>query len=256
MYLKNLLRNLLRKLPYFCLGPFFSLCMAQLSVPQDSGYTVPQQPSEESSQTWQRPPTNDKSEKNSLAKPSASAREQIGPNPRTVDASLPSSGDQKQALGFGVGQTILLGDFNKYGHNDMSLDLFYEYQASYLFSLLANIHQQTFKGDRGQKTEVGGFNVQIKGKYFDYDSFSPFWTAGLGLYYPQLTRQRGSALQETESKGVFGAVVGSGVSLELNQRFNFAFLGQLHLPFRIKQSNDSSFQGQYLKLMAALFIKF
>jgi hypothetical protein len=162
-----------------------------------------------------------------------------------------------QAIGFGIGQTFLLGDFKDYASNSkLSADLFYLYRASYSFDFLINAHSSSIKGDSGQKIDLKGASFNIKGKLFDFDAFAPYIMGGLGFYFPRATRLNGNTLERTESKMTLGLNMGLGADLQLNERYSFGLLTVYHKPFRLKQETQSSLEGSYFKFMGTFFLFF
>lgn len=159
-------------------------------------------------------------------------------------------------LGLGLGQTLLFGDFADYGDDELALDLFYQYRASYTFDFLANLHTNTYKKDDNQKTDLTGVTFNIKGRLFDFDAFAPYLTGGLGMYWPRVTRSNAGTLVESEKHAVLGINAGLGADLQLNPNFSFGFATFYHQPFNVKQDSQAGINGSYLRLMATLFIHF
>lgn len=162
----------------------------------------------------------------------------------------------KHGIGLGIGQTILLDDFADHGDDELAFDLFYQYRASYTFDFLVNLHTNTYKKEDGQKTDLTGVTFNIKGRVFDFDSFAPYLTGGLGMYWPKVTRFQGTTLVESEKQSVLGVNLGAGVDLQLNENFSFGFASLYHQPFNVKQDRQSSINGSYLRFMAMVFIHF
>lgn len=153
-------------------------------------------------------------------------------------------------IGLGIGQTMLFGGFSDHADDSLAFDVFYQYRASYSFDFLANFHTNTYKKDDGQKTDLTGVTFNIKGRLYDYDSFAPYFTGGLGFYWPKVTRYVGGNLLESETKMVLGFNGGFGVDLQINEHFSFGFAGIYHHPLNAKQDNQESVNGSYLRLMA------
>lgn len=160
------------------------------------------------------------------------------------------------AIGLGLGQTLLFGDFADHGDDALAFDLFYQYRASYTFDFLANFHTHTYKQDDNQKTDLTGFTLNIKGRVFDFDAFAPYLTGGLGMYWPRVTRIQGASLVESEKQAVLGLNAGAGADLQLNEHFSFGFAAFYHQPFNVKQDTQAGVNGSYLRLMATIFVHF
>lgn len=164
-----------------------------------------------------------------------------------------ASGSLKiHSLGIGVGQTFLSGGFADLGEDKITWDLFYNYTASYSFDFMANAHYSSHSL-RGQKATLGGLALGIKGKVYQFDSFSPFLTGGLGFYIPKVSRGVGSASVSSERKTTFGYHFGGGGELDLNPKVRVGMLAQFHNPFDVKQDNQADVEGSYFKLLLTVF---
>ncbi len=169
------------------------------------------------------------------------------------DAKVPvSSGSprrlQQHGLGFGLGQTFLLGDYGKYGNDKITLDLLYSYAASYSFDLLVNAHVSEHQ-DNNERMKVTGLTSSIKGRFVEYDNLSPFFLGGLGFYAPQAKRGSGARAKWSDQKVTFGLNFGGGVDLRLNEHYVIGVMGQMHWPFKVEQDNMSDLKGYYFKLL-------
>ena len=89
----------------------------------------------------------------------------------------------KHGLGLGLGQTFLFGNFEKRGDNKITADILYSYTASYTFDLLVNAHFSTHEY-KDRAVFLRGTAISIKGRSYEFDSFSPFLLGGLGFYMP------------------------------------------------------------------------
>ena len=167
-----------------------------------------------------------------------------------------SSAFLKQALGIGLGQTLLFGDYADHGADKLAMDLFYQYRASYSFDFLSNFHTSTYKKGDGQKTDLTAITANIKGRLFDFDSFAPYLTGGLGLYWPRVTRFQGSNLLQSEKHLSLGFNAGIGADLQLNENLSFGLAAFYHQPFSVKQDSQASVNGSYMRLMATAFMHF
>ena len=85
---------------------------------------------------------------------------------------------QKHAFGIGLGQTFMIRQFDKYGEDKITADLLYTYTASYSFDLLVNIHSSEHSR-KDKKVFLRGYTMSIKGRSYEFDSFSPFLLGGL-----------------------------------------------------------------------------
>lgn len=151
----------------------------------------------------------------------------------------------KHAIGVGLGQTFLLGNFESKGDDKIAADLLYTYTASYSFDLLINAHISKHEY-KGKKVFLRGYSMSIKGRSYEFDAFSPFVLAGLGFYMPQITNSSGKT---SEAKYTFGVNFGGGADLRLNEDIIVGVLAQYHHPFDIKQDETETVRGSYFKLL-------
>ena len=159
------------------------------------------------------------------------------------------------SFGLGLGQTFLQGDFSKNGQNGITIDAYYEYNASYSFDLVVNGHYSSH--EMGEKnTTILGVAAGIKGKILNYDSFTPFFIGGLGFYNPSVTRLIDGNIVESDSKVTFGTHFGAGADLELNSNYTVGILAHFHNPFDIDQELAPEIEGFYYKMLFTLAYKF
>lgn len=183
---------------------------------------------------------------NSMAAPQSSAE----------DSSEKVFGEvQKHGVGIGIGQTILMGNFDDYGDSSITLDALYTYSASYSFDLVANLQYSRHKY-AGQKVILPALTSSIKAKAFQFDAFAPYVLGGLGFYRPKAFRSINGVIVESDSKWTFGINFGAGVDLKLNEKFTFGILMQYHRPFNVKQENAPKVQGSYTKLLLTTIYHF
>lgn len=154
----------------------------------------------------------------------------------------------QHGLGFGLGETFLLGKYSKYGEDKITMDLFYSYAASYSFDLLLNAHVSEHK-DKSERMKVMGLTSSIKARFVEYDNFSPFFLGGLGFYAPQAKRVVNGDNEWSDRKITFGLNFGGGLDLRLNEHYVVGLLGQMHWPFEVRQDEGSNIKGYYFKLL-------
>lgn len=176
---------------------------------------------------------------------------QEGPSPaRQIDLI------HRHSFGLGIGETFLGGDFRKHGDNSITPELYYAYSASYSFDFVANGHYSKHK-HQSDRLVLQGLDFGIKGKFYQFDAFSPFALAGVGFYRPKTTRFVGTTNTYIESEGrtAFGVHFGLGADLTLNEHFNVGMIGHFHNPFDIKQDVGPAVNGFYFKfLMVVMYI--
>lgn len=149
------------------------------------------------------------------------------------------------ALGIGLGQTFLLGSFDKKGDDQIAADILYTYTASYSFDLLLNAHYSKHEYKK-KKVTLRGYTMSIKARSYEFDAFAPFVLGGLGFYMPQITDSSGKT---SENKFTFGLNAGAGADLRLNKHIAIGVLGQYHMPFEVKQDETENVRGSYFKLL-------
>lgn len=157
----------------------------------------------------------------------------------------------KHSAGFGLGQTFLFSQFEKYGDNRITWDILYSYTASYSFDLLINAHFSSHEYKK-KKVHLRGYTMGIKARAWEFDAFSPFIVGGLGFYQPTLTDDD----ETSEAKWTFGFNGGAGVDLRLNEDLIIGIMTQYHYPFDIKQDEFDTVSGTYLKLLMTLMYVF
>ena len=171
------------------------------------------------------------------------------PQSTATDSSEKVFGEvQRHGVGIGIGQTILMGNYDDYGDSSITLDALYTYSASYSFDLMANLQYSRHKY-AGQKIILPALTSSIKAKAFQFDAFAPFVLGGLGFYRPKAFRSINNVIIESDSKWTFGINLGAGVDLKLNEKFTFGIITQYHRPFNVKQENAPKIQGSYTKLL-------
>jgi len=165
--------------------------------------------------------------------------------------SASSAGNRRlhqHGLGFGLGETFLLGKYSRYGEDKITMDVLYSYAASYSFDLLLNAHLSEHE-DKSERLKTMGLTSSIKARIVEYDGFSPFLLGGLGFYAPQAKRSINGNNKWSDQKVTFGLNFGGGLDLRLNDHYVVGILGQMHCPFTVKQDEGSDIQGYYFKLL-------
>ncbi len=157
----------------------------------------------------------------------------------------------KHAIGIGLGQTFLLGQFEKYGDSQITADLLYSYTASYSFDLLVNLHFSSH-AYKDREVKLTGYVMSIKARSYEFDAFSPFLLGGLGFYSPQIVDDE----EESDIKTTFGLNFGGGADLRLNEKVIVGLLAQYHKPFEVKQDDTVDIRGSYLKLLLTAMYQF
>ncbi len=155
---------------------------------------------------------------------------------------------QNHGLGFGLGQTFLMGNYAKNGNDKITVDMLYSYAASYSFDLLVNAHMSEHTKNN-ERMKVMGLTTSFKGRLVEYDNLSPYFLGGLGFYAPKAKRNNGVSNEWSKQKVTFGLNFGGGVDLRLNDNYVVGVLGQMHWPFKVQQDNQADLKGYYFKLL-------
>jgi len=140
---------------------------------------------------------------------------------------------QQHGLGFGIGETFLLGNYAKTGEE---------------FDLLINAHMSEHK-DNSERMRLMGLTGSVKARVVEFDNFSPYFLGGLGFYLPEAKRSVDGSNTWSDKKVTFGLNFGGGADLRLNENYAVGVMGQMHWPFAIKQDEGSDIKGYYFKLL-------
>ncbi len=166
-------------------------------------------------------------------------------SPKKAPESSTTRELHKHAIGIGLGQTFLLGQFDDFGDDQIAADFLYTYTASYSFDLLINLHFSEHSSKR-RKVFLRGYTMSIKGRAYEFDAFSPYLLGGLGFYSPQIQETNGD---QSKEKLTFGFNFGGGVDLRLNNHVVIGIMGQFHKPFEVEQDVTKDINGSYAKLL-------
>ncbi|MBF0366626.1 MAG: hypothetical protein HQK50_13720 [Oligoflexia bacterium] len=167
---------------------------------------------------------------------------------RSKDEKMKEAGVNVHTFGLGLGETFLMGNFDKHGDDAITADLLYTYSASHSFDLFADFHRSKHKKAQ-EKVILQGAAAGIKGKMYHFDAFSPFVVGGLGFYRPRVTRTVLGNYGESGAKTSFGFMLGGGLYLRLNKSVTVGMLALYHDPFDVKQDVGPKVSGAYFKLM-------
>lgn len=202
---------------------------------------------------------------------SAIAEDQVKPNihaltsdqkAKSVNNNIPESSEprvpgevHRHSAGVGIGQTFLRSDLGDNGNDKITMDLYYNYSASFSFDFVANLHWSKHEF-MTRKSEARGLAVAIKGKGFQYDAFSPYVLGGFGFYLPGATRIINNQLIKSRDQLVFGMNAGVGVELKLNSEVAVGVLAHYHDPFDLRQEVGGELQSSYMKLLITALYTF
>jgi opacity protein-like surface antigen len=159
-------------------------------------------------------------------------------------------------VGIGLGQTFLNSSFGDNGDDKIAIpDIYYTYSASRSFDFLANFHTSSHKQE-GREVDTLGLALGIKGRFYQYDNFSPFLVGGFGFYHPKMKRLIGQNFVNSDSKFIFGMHFGLGAELVLNDRVTVGTILHFHDPFSVQQDNQPEVDGSYYKLLLTALYSF
>ncbi|MFI5390919.1 MAG: outer membrane beta-barrel protein [Bacteriovoracales bacterium] len=175
-----------------------------------------------------------------------------GDGPKDLPGSRADDYLKIHSIGLAVGQTWLYGDFEGYGDDGISWDLYYNYSASHTFDLLVDFHWNKFSNDSGGRETLLGLVPSAAIKFYQFDNFTPYAILGLGFYSSEVM----SDTIDSDAKIVLGFTYGLGLDLRLNRRFKVGAIWQVHNPFGTSQPDGSEVDGSYGKLLLALFYSF
>lgn len=171
-------------------------------------------------------------------------------------AKLTGTALKQHAVGVGIGQTFLAGDFADLGEDKITADLFYDYSASHSFNFMVNFHYSSHDF-KNTNTTIVGLAPGVKAKLYNFDAFSPYAVGGLGFYAPKLKRKNNEGkLENSETKITFGYHFGAGADLDLNSKVKVGAIFMLHNPFDVKQDEQAEVEGAYSKLLLTAYYKF
>lgn len=219
-----------------------SLSLAETSSPPNSNFKI-------KTPNTKKQLLDDKSAPAKATAAEESAEESTSSSPSYSSTAASPRKLHQHGLGIGLGQTMLMGKYGKYGEDKITADILYSYAASYSFDLLVNAHMSEHK-DKSERMKVMGLTTSIKARLVEYDNFSPFVLGGLGFYAPQAKRRDSDGDNSwSDQKVTFGLNFGGGLDLRLNENYVVGVLGQMHAPFAIKQDDGPDVKGYYFKLL-------
>jgi opacity protein-like surface antigen len=133
--------------------------------------------------------------------------------------------DLPNLAGLMVGQVWPAGQIGQNVDGTVAPGIFYEYEASDVFSLNA---QGVFANFNSGAVKVNSANLGIKAHLVYYDKLAPYVVVGAGLYF---VNEQLSAPVETASKSLFGMQLGAGADLDISDRFLVGLELDIHTLF-------------------------
>ena len=131
-------------------------------------------------------------------------------------AKAAGTGDNPNAVGLMVGQVWPAGEIGRDVDGAVAPGVFYEYEASDVFSVYA---QGVFANHNDGVLKTTSTNLGMKAHLVYYDKLAPYVLVGAGLYF---VNKATAPPPEIASKTVFGLHLGLGAELDVSDRF---FLG-------------------------------
>ncbi len=146
----------------------------------------------------------------------------ISTNP--VHAAKGGGGGSGHNAGFGIGQSLLMGDFSKYFSDSISYHLIYGFNASPLFGLLTNItFNDHANANESNTLSMKGITPNLKINLAYVDVLVVYAFSGFGLF---LVEEKIGEVQGSVT--VLGFDLGAGVDLALHPKFNFGTSMSFH----------------------------
>jgi opacity protein-like surface antigen len=166
----------------------------------------------------------------------------ISPNQAfSQDSTGSSAKDKKHAIGFGLGQYFLAGQFDNQGQDGIGYALLYNYLSGDVFHLDAGVNFADMDGNNDLRLKSA--TIGVKANLLYLDNLIPFLKAGLGFYKPS-----GLIGAERVSKTVFGFHLGLGGDLQVHENVTVGAAFTFHNPFDAEVTNAA---GQRLDLNGA-----
>lgn len=165
--------------------------------------------------------------------------------------ALPSANAAEGDHGAGlmVGQVWPSGDIGNGLDGNVAPGIFYEYGASDVFSLYAQVVPSSHNDGVLKMTAT---SVGMKANIVYYDKLAPYVMVGAGLYF--VDREVGAA-RERAKKAVFGVHLGAGAELDLSEMYfiglqfdiHSLFAGSTQLPINGKTEISGRTAGFFLR---------
>ncbi len=162
----------------------------------------------------------------------------------------------EHSLGAGFGEVILTGDFAKKYSNTLGVSGIYEYKASELFGVLADISYSKHDSDDGLNSlKIFGVTPNLKINLSYFDKLTAFVMTGFGFF--NVSESIGPLYGGSVT--TFGFSAGPGFDLRLNEHAKFGSLVTFHNLFSKTDPNAKnpvgkgmSIGGTYLRLFPPL----
>lgn len=133
--------------------------------------------------------------------------------------------DKPHSAGFIVGQAWPSGEIGKDVDGNIAPGIFYEYEASDVFSLYSSYLRSSHSAG---KLRIGSADLGIKANLVNYDKLSPYAFLGMGLYFVD---KKVGAANELASANLFGFNFGAGADLDLSDIFYIGMFFSFHNMF-------------------------
>lgn len=140
-------------------------------------------------------------------------------------AAKAGTNDSPHTAGLMVGQVWPAGEIGKDVDGTVAPGVWYEFEASDVFSLYA---QALFANHNDGALKTTSTNLGMKAHLVYYDKLAPYVLVGAGLYF---VNRAVAPPPETASKTVFGLHLGFGADLDLSDRFLVGLQFDIHSLF-------------------------
>ncbi len=177
----------------------------------------------------------------------------------SIVSFFPKKSNAAHAVGLGIGQILLMGDFAKYFDNSLGYNILYNYDASNLFGLLAVINYNSHSNATGTNTlKIMGFSPNIKVSLVNFDQLLLFGYTGFGLM--KVSQTVGTIPADVTT---FGLNMGFGAELTLASHMRFGtglsfhnIFGKTDSSTATANSTGTSIGGTYLALFLNIMYVF
>ena len=163
---------------------------------------------------------------------------------KVADKIIPK-GPKKHKVMFGIGQLFLFSDFSEKGNDKITSDLEYIYMSQEKFDVTLNTHFFSTER-RNQDIHVWAVAPSIKYNLYKKESVTFYGKGAFGFYN----------IEVEDSKWVFGTNLGTGVEVDLNDKYVVGMKWDYHMPFEVRYSDGTEVDGSYMRLLIQMGLKF
>ena len=153
----------------------------------------------------------------------------------SIEEATPPS--EHHVLGFSLGQSALFGEWSKTYSDNMSYGIYYEYEASPVFSFMLNLGTASYNGGVDDSLSIKSIEPDLKVNFVYFDHLAIYGFGGFGFY--SIKQKVNIASGSTFN---FGMNLGFGTELKISDHFVFGPAIQLRSIFSKidKEAKNSS----------------